>query len=132
MDVPILRKLSRKSTLGFGIYADNTVQNLIDLQKKRYLRWIYFNCSKISYLDDVLKEILIPDEYIIEKPGSRPELNDKLNKLLWMKIPKINQFKINSRRKRVSKAIVRCEEKYDTIKNTPIKLQSKNHGHKTI
>ena len=29
MDTTLLRKLSRKSTLKFGMYADNTVQELL-------------------------------------------------------------------------------------------------------
>ena len=58
-DVVLLRKLSRKSIMKFGVHSLYTVQEIINLNKKKYLRWVYFNCSNIDFMDDILDEIRI-------------------------------------------------------------------------
>lgn len=68
-----LRKLTKKSTLKFGKWAQLSIENLIKMESN-YLRWIYFDCSNIDFMDDVLTEIGITDEYKIKKPGKNPEL----------------------------------------------------------
>lgn len=73
MATTLLRKLSRKSQLKFGIYSDNTVQDLLTFKKYNYLRWVYFNCDRISFLDDILDELSITKEYRINKPAKAPE-----------------------------------------------------------
>ena len=69
---PTLRKLSFKSKMGFGKYADLTVQEIINMQRTSYLRAIYYNLEGISFLDEVLEKLRIigPDhDYTIPKPG---------------------------------------------------------------
>lgn len=63
------RKLTRKSTLGFGSHREWTVGDLID--RGRYFTIIdsYFNLSHITFFDDVLDEVKISKEWRIEKPG---------------------------------------------------------------
>lgn len=68
MDVVLLRKLSRKSVLNFGIYKDLPVNNLLDLHNYSYLRWVYFNCSNITFMDDILLEIGVDENNRISKP----------------------------------------------------------------
>ena len=75
----LLRKLTYKSILKFGKYAELSIQEIINLGKKNYLRWIYFNSSMISFTDIILTELSINKEYIINKPGKDPELGKKLN-----------------------------------------------------
>jgi len=77
-DVTLLRKLTLKSTLKFGKEPDVPICNLIDNQQTVYLRWVYFNCDKITFMDDVLDLIFVPLEYRIEKPGKKPDLHEKL------------------------------------------------------
>jgi hypothetical protein len=69
MDIIRLRILTEKSTLSFGQYADMSVGNLLALQKSTYLRWVYYNCSTISFTPDVLNQIFIYPDERIEKPG---------------------------------------------------------------
>jgi len=82
-DVTLLRTLTRKSILKFGQYSDLQVQNLLDLQRYKYLRWVYFNCSNINFMDDILDEIKIPLNFRIQKPSKNPDLNLKLQEEIF-------------------------------------------------
>ena len=78
MDVVLLRKLSRKSIINFGKKEGYSVQQMLDLKEKGYLRWMYFNCSMISFLDDILDEINITEDFRIQKPGTNKEKHEEL------------------------------------------------------
>jgi len=77
----LLRTLARKSVLDFGKYKDRSIQQILDLKNHRYLRWCYYNASKISFLPDILDEIGITEEWRIEKPGKDPEKGEQLDRL---------------------------------------------------
>lgn len=64
-----LRKLSMKSTIGFGRYADMIVGNVLKVDPS-YLSWLYYNKDKISFLPEVLEQLKITGELVIDKPGS--------------------------------------------------------------
>lgn len=83
MDTVLLRILTLKSSLGFGMYADMTIQQLIDFKKKDYLRWVYFNVEGVSFIEDILIDIHISKRYRIVKPGKNPKLHDRLQKILY-------------------------------------------------
>jgi Rps23 Pro-64 3,4-dihydroxylase Tpa1-like proline 4-hydroxylase len=82
-DVTLLRTLTRKSILKFGKYSDLQVQNLLDLQRYKYLRWVYFNCSNISFMNDILDEIRIPLNFRIVKPSKNSDLHLKLQEEIF-------------------------------------------------
>jgi hypothetical protein len=66
-----LRKLTRKSRLGFG-YRDIkhiTIQDIMIMNKHKELIKIYFGLGKINFTDDILDELGISDDMRIEKPG---------------------------------------------------------------
>ena len=66
-----LRKLTRKSRLGFG-YRDIkhiTIQDIMIMNKHKELIKIYFGLGKINFTDDILDELGISEEMRIEKPG---------------------------------------------------------------
>ena len=68
----LLRTLTKKSQLKFGKYADLTVDQVITLygaQGLRYLDWVYYNCSNISFCDELLSELAITGDFKIIKPG---------------------------------------------------------------
>ena len=88
MDIPILRILSRKSTLGFGKYGDLSIQQLLDLRKGQYIRWVYYNFEGITFQDDILKEASIFDNDKISKPGRNPEVCDIITKKKWSSLLK--------------------------------------------
>ena len=66
-----LRKLTRKSRLGFG-YRDIkhiTIQDILIMNKHKELIKIYFGLGKINFTDDILEELGIREDMRIEKPG---------------------------------------------------------------
>jgi hypothetical protein len=77
-----LRKLTRKSRLGFG-YRDIkhiTIQDILIMNKHKELIKIYFGLGKINFIDEILDELGISDDMRIEKPGKIEdyELRDEL------------------------------------------------------
>ena len=66
-----MRKLARKSRLGFG-YQDIkniTIQDILIMNKHKELIKIYFGLDKITFMDDILDELGISEDMRIEKPG---------------------------------------------------------------
>jgi hypothetical protein len=70
----LLRTLARKSVMKFGRYPTDTVENLLKMGKHGYLRLVYFSCSNISFLDDILDELEITEALRITKPGKDPQM----------------------------------------------------------
>lgn len=77
MDVTLLRKLTKKSIVGFGVYKENTVDNLIKCGKGLVLVYYYYKYNKITFVDEVLDEIDIPTEFRISKPDSDLDMYQK-------------------------------------------------------
>ena len=72
-DVTLLRTMTFKSTMKFGKYHDLTVRGIIDMigsRGVRYLVWVYYSASKVSFMPDVLDELYILPENRIEKAGN--------------------------------------------------------------
>jgi len=68
-----LRTLALRSPLNFGRHHDMTVQQVIDLMQiggLRYLTWVYYNCSNISFNTEILDILCIKGDNVIEKPGN--------------------------------------------------------------
>lgn len=63
----MLRTLTLKSQLKFGHFANYTVDQIFQLEKDEYLRWVYYNSSNISFVPEILERLNIT--YIIAKPG---------------------------------------------------------------
>jgi len=80
MDTIRLRTLAEKSTMWFGKYEGQTVAQIISGGHSFYLRWIYYNIAGVSFNDEILNKIYVPMEERIEKPGTNPEIGERLNK----------------------------------------------------
>lgn len=129
MDTIRLRTLAWKSILGFGKYHDLSVQEIYNLHNTRYLRWCYFNCSMISFNDEILEKLKIYDDYKIDKPGKDPELHEKLNSLIksYMKREYILGA---SQKKKVMRKIRKAKvDSYSFKVQTKNTLKNKNQGH---
>jgi len=100
MDVVLFRKLTRKSILKFGEYKDVSVQQIINLGRMPYLRWIYYNIATITFTDDVLEDIFIHEEDRIPKPGTSSELHHIINKRYADKMGLYLTKSVESKRKR--------------------------------
>ena len=111
-----LRKLSFKSKIGFGKYENRTVEDLIRNRKHSKLIAMYYNYEKISFVDEVLKELRITEEYQINKPGVDKDMKEKYieNDYYFFKVNKSWSGEVNRLKK---------EKKY-----TKGYLQSKNQG----
>lgn len=139
MERVTLRKLTGKSILGFGKYADLSVQQLIDLSKKAYLRWVYFNASNIDFMEDILIEIRIihpptNDDRRIAKPGKNPSLGKEFGDFLRVmkEVPSdfdeekaFKGYRFAQKRK---KAEIK-DRNMRTQNISKIKMQRKNQGH---
>lgn len=112
--IPTLRTLTRKSKLGFGKYKYLTVQKILDMKMPLVLISPYYKLSSINYIEDILTELKITEQYIIKKPS--------INKEMYYKFLKENGFKLKERGKGPDKL------KLKTKQLTKSQLQSKNHG----
>jgi hypothetical protein len=124
-----LRKLTRKSTLGFGQYSDLRVQDLLNLNKTRYLRWVYFANSHINFFDDILDEIKVPIEFRINKPGTNLDFNEIINEVMNNKM----DWKAKKHWDSVSKAIQfhKANQNRLIFGENLNELRLKNQGHNT-
>ena len=74
-----LRKLTRKSRLGFG-YRDIkhiTIQDILIMNKHKELIKIYFGLSKINFIDEILDELGISEDMRIPKPGKIVDYDER-------------------------------------------------------
>lgn len=130
MDTTLLRKLTRKSTMKFGQYSDSTVGQILSLAGKRYLRWVYYNCSMITFMDDILEEINITEEFRIEKPGKDSDMYQKLMDLIDEHTHGLSKHIIEKKKKkhlRRERANKMSVEKKFFSKGM---MQRRNHGKK--
>jgi len=129
MDVTLLRTLTRKSLLKFGKNADLCVQELLHKHARSYLRWVYYNCDKISFTDDILDEINIYEGDRIEKPGKYPIRHEAMQELYRRFYTKaLSNVKNKRRAKRRHRLL--SEGKIRSYDKSPLKLMKRNHGHK--
>lgn len=82
--VTTLRTLTEKSVLGFGMFGDLTVGNIMKCNPT-YLVWLYFNRANINYHTSIIK-VLMLEGHVIEKPGKSPSYWDD-NCHIWGGIP---------------------------------------------
>ena len=74
-----LRKLTRKSRLGFGYrdIKDITIQDILIMNKHKELIKIYFGLGKINFIDEILDELGISEEMRIPKPGKIVDYDER-------------------------------------------------------
>lgn len=70
----LLRTLTKKSKIGFGKWKDQTVDVLLGMNKNQELVSMYFKLSKITFTNDILEQLLIIDNWVIDKPGTNREM----------------------------------------------------------
>lgn len=95
-----LRTLAPQSVMLFGKFTDCTVDQLMVLNRHVYLRWVYYNCSMISFNEHILECLDITDEWLIDKPGTNPEMHNRLKVFKASKPLGDFQMKSDARQKR--------------------------------
>ena len=127
-DITLLRKLSLKSKLNFGQYPDLSIQELINLERKSYLRWVYFNCDKITFFDEILDEIKIPLEFRIEKPSKNPEKYIELNEIIKSKMSGLTEYITEKKKEKYQKVKRKMSVSLDKKTFSKDSLRLKNQG----
>lgn len=89
-----LRKLTRKSRLGFGYkeIKEIRIQDILIMNKHKELIKIYFGLDKITFMDDILDELGISEEMRIEKPGKIKDLEER-NKVVAKALETVKEQK---------------------------------------
>ena len=128
-DVTLLRKLTEKSILKFGQYADVPICKLLELQRYSYLRWVYFNSSNITFFENILFEIGITEEFFIDKPGVNPEFHEKLTEIKRENMSFKTKKHIEKVKKYATKNKINQLKSLDKKNYSKISLTRKNHGH---
>lgn len=127
-DVVKKRVLTLKSKLGFGKYEFITLQDIINLGKKQYLRWVYYNYENIDYQEEVMSIIQLPVEYRITKPGKNPDKLLILDKEICLSEKKyVILNKADKHRNMVDKSKYSYEK---NILQDKVSLLLVNHGHR--
>lgn len=143
--VVTLRKLAPKSILDFGKFEGQSVQQVLDQNHTRILRWYYYNYDRISFLPEILRRIGINEDDEIPKPGKNPEKGIEVNERLEKKEKRFckdaflseNKKKIaticRQKRERVKaeRAILVRSEISDRSKFSKAAMQRRNHGHRS-
>ncbi|KKN88728.1 hypothetical protein LCGC14_0246190 [marine sediment metagenome] len=125
-----LRTLTRKSVLGFGQYSDIPIQGILNQDHAGYLRWIYYNYTKITFLPEILEEISVKEEeYKVDKPGKDPELGHKLARSITQSRSSEEWIKIMKHKRKQTKLTQRNLERNEAVQPKG-KLQWINQGRK--
>ena len=124
METILLRTLTLKSCFNEGKFRNVKIQTLFDLHETRYLRWCYYHLSNINFNQEIKDLINITPDFEIEKPGTCPELDKKLNEIMDRKIP-LSTKKYLFRKKTIKKEITDRRSIDATSKSV---LQSINQG----
>ncbi len=122
----LLRRMTMKSKIGFGIYPDLCVQELIQLKKYKELISMYYQLDKIDFDDEVKDFLEIKYERVIPKPGKNyqmykdniftmvceiNEMNKEFDKDNPNRFFTLNQQKTERKHKIVSNCIRQNKEK---------------------
>lgn len=125
----LLRKLSFKSQLNFGKYKNQTVQGVIDLHKKHYLQWCYYNLEGISFTDEVLDLIQVGVSERLKKPGIYTKQWEEHLRLKDQSFKGIDGFNVKRKSKKRQIASMMCKFNAMRVYSQKGVLQSKNQGH---
>lgn len=130
MDVTLLRTLTHKSKIGFGKYKEYTVNDIFKHSKTDILVRMYYKCSNISFVDDVLDDLFIMKKYRFKKPNTNDDLYVQLLAKFEKKFPKVKHI-LTDKNKELAH-IVKCakvkrRKKYETRGY----MQQNNHGNLT-
>ena len=125
MDTIILRKMTLDSKFNSGKYEGATVRHVIEMNNKDYLRWVYYNQSKITFTDDILETIGIIDMQI-DKPGKSEISYLYVRNYFWQQLSFNYKSHIKAHQRKKSKGKI---SHYNALtENRKCNLQAKNHG----
>jgi len=101
-DAVLLRTMTEKSVIHFGQHKGQTIEEILRLGKKAYLRYLYYNVEGISFTEDILRKIgIVTDAYDdrISKPGKDPEYGKEVEEHMFKHAGIITKNRVKSRAK---------------------------------
>ena len=113
--IPTLRIMTRKSKLKFGKWAEMTVQQMLDLNKGYKLVAYYYCYSSVNYIENVLTELRITNEFRIPKPSKDIVMYRKFQKTGRVFIPVERgggSDKLRKETKKLSKAYLQWKNQH--------------------
>ena len=113
----LLRKMTMRSIIGFGIYPDLAVQELIQLRKHKELLKMYYGLEKIDFDSEVKQFLKITPEREIPKPGKNWDVYHQHIYKMTCEINEANQVP-----KRSQESINRILEDRAVKKHKKVKL----------
>jgi hypothetical protein len=124
-DVLRLRTMTLKSKFDGGKKDGFSIQQLIDLKRFRYLRWVYYTYDRINYNEEVLEILKITDMQI-DKPGKDFKTAKAVEEFFDSKIPFKTRQHLNKKHKKIQ--LAKKAHAYNDRRNSKSSLQGKNHG----
>lgn len=112
-----------------GKFAGMKIGEILNLHHTRYLRWIYFNYSNLSFDESLLKKIGITKKWQITKPGKNPELGIHLNKIKELRMHGLDFLKNRGRDKKKYRNQIIRRQIGEAILYSKANLAWKNQGH---
>ena len=130
MDVIILRTMTLKSQLSFGKYEGMTIHQVLSLKHTRYLRWIYYNMSRISFVDEILAMINIRLEHKIDKPGKNPDKGKEVDNIVFSHAGSdLKRIKAVSNANATKRHDANRNRVRESMRYSRGNMQARNHGH---
>ena len=126
-----LRALTKKSILVEGKYKSLSVQSVLNTDKG-YLAWVYYNMSKLTFTDDILKELFITPELQIKKPGKDPQKLKEWTFHFYYVVSDVKSAHYQIKNNKLDfkkKSIARSKGLDNDIRFSQKSLCWKNHGH---
>lgn len=129
--VCLLRTLTRKSIIGFGLYPDLSVMELMILNKMELAK-MYYGLGKITFTDDILEDVGITDKFKIDKPskGREFDLLKEFKNYYYDTLTEKQKLGAWSRANSIKKHTSRIKINNIDKLNSGIKLMNKNHNKK--
>lgn len=130
----LLRTMTRKSLIGFGVFKDLTVQNLIDTLRHKELLSLYYTCRNIDFNEELIAELKIDKVFRIDKKNKSEqrwikESNKYISQCLNLIISQ-DEEKMNIQKMRIgfSNKInnLKRHNKLESYRSKKIILRSKN------
>jgi hypothetical protein len=120
------RKLTEKSTIGFGNYKDWTVESMLQREKYFDLISMYYGLSHITFFDNILDRLKISPEWRIDKPGINKERGYEFKNSVWPEVAAEKKSMSISRAHRLARSKMNM---IDAISKDKQWLKNRNQGH---
>lgn len=125
---PRVKVFDMNSILDCGPYEGLKVSNVIAAQAFRSLRHLYYTVDRVDFTPEVAEAIKL--KFVIEKPGTAPDIERILNNELDNNIHGILKMKIKNHISKDMRAEAKARSHARDVSRE--QLQAHNHGHMAL